>query len=92
MKRAPVINIVQNNYKVHEYSTIGHAPAVFDKGYCNYKNFGTFCEKGIFFVTRLKENAQYAVIESRLTDSPLIPTDETIFFTGKRQKRAALIN
>lgn len=61
--------------------------AVFDKGYCNYKNFGTFCEKSIFFVTRLKENAQYAVIESRLTDSPLIPTDETILFTGEKDKK-----
>ena len=61
--------------------------AAFDKGYCNYKNFGTFCEKGIFFVTRLKENAQYAVIESRPTDSPLIPTDQTIVFTGKKTQK-----
>ncbi len=60
--------------------------AAFDKGYCNYKNFGTFCEKGIFFVTRLKENAQYTVVESRLTNDPYIPTDETIIFTGKKTK------
>ena len=30
----------------------------FDKGYCNYAVFGDFCRDKIFFVTRLKENAQ----------------------------------
>ena len=34
----------------------------------------------------MKENAQYAVIESRLTNDSLIPTDETIIFTGKKTK------
>ena len=29
----------------------------FDLGYCNYKTFGNFCEHGVLFVTRLKENA-----------------------------------
>ena len=82
------------NAKEHENHTLSEMPlsegdtAAFDKGYCNYKNFGTFCEKSIFFVTRLKENAQYAVIERRLTDSPLIPTDETIVFTGKKTKKS----
>ena len=82
------------NAKEHENHTLSEMPlsegdtAAFDKGYCNYKNFGTFCEKGIFFVTRLKENAQYAVIKSHLTDSPLLPTDETIIFTGKKTKKS----
>ncbi|MGI5075614.1 IS4 family transposase [Treponema vincentii] len=86
--------LFMTNAKEHENHTLSEMPlserdtAAFDKGYCNYKNFGTFCEKGIFFVTRLKENAQYAVIESRLTDSPLIPTDETIVFTGKKTKKS----
>ena len=60
--------------------------AAFDKGYCNYSTFGAFCEKGIFFVTRLKENAKYTVIESRPTHSTLVPSDETIIFSGKQTK------
>ena len=43
---------------------------IFDKGYCNYAVFGDFCRDKIFFVTRLKENAQYRVkrvIEELLT-------------------------
>ena len=66
------------------------------KGTLQYSTKGTattkisehFVKKVFFFVTRLKENAQYAVIESRLTDSPLIPTDETILFTGKKTKKS----
>ena len=86
--------LFMTNAKEHENHTLSEMQlsegdtAAFDKGYCNYKNFGTFCEKGIFFVTRLKENAQYAVIERCLTDSPLIPTDETIVFTGKKTKKS----
>jgi hypothetical protein len=35
----------------------------FDKGYINYAWFRGLCGKGIFFVTRLKENAAYKLIE-----------------------------
>jgi ISGsu1, transposase len=44
------------NAKEHENHTLSEMPlsegdtAVFDKGYCNYKNFGTFCEKSIFLL------------------------------------------
>lgn len=54
----------------------------FDKGYCNYKVFGDFCTEGINFVTRLKENAKYDVLESRETSGKLITLDQTIKFTG----------
>lgn len=60
--------------------------ATFDLGYTNYERYGKFCEEGIYFVTRLKDNAQYKVIESRETKSELVPTDETIEFTGARTK------
>jgi IS4 transposase len=38
---------------------------VFDKGYNDYKAFKLFSEKGTGFVTRLKDNAAYDVIESQ---------------------------
>ena len=37
----------------------------FDKGYINYAWFCLLCAKGLFFVTRLKENAVYTLIERR---------------------------
>jgi IS4 transposase len=36
---------------------------VFDRGYMNYKKFDEMCEKGDRFVTRLKSNSSYEVIE-----------------------------
>jgi hypothetical protein len=42
----------------------------FDKGYNDYKHFGRFTQKGIFFITRQKDNAVYTTVaESILTKS-----------------------
>ncbi len=41
---------------------------VFDKGYNNYKQYATFTEQGIFFVTRQKDNAVYEVVLECLHD------------------------
>lgn len=38
---------------------------VFDKGYVNYNYYYNWTEQGVFFVTRLNENASYEVLESR---------------------------
>lgn len=40
-----------------------------DKGYCNYERFGSCCDQEILFVTRLKDNARYEVVESRRVKS-----------------------
>ena len=72
--------LVQMNLKKGDTSA-------FDMGYCNYESFGTFCEQGILFVTRLKENARYDVVETRETKSELVPEDETIAFTGSQTKK-----
>ena len=37
----------------------------FDKGCINYTWFRMLCEKSLFFVTRLKENAKYTLVERR---------------------------
>jgi hypothetical protein len=41
---------------------------VFDKGYVNYKVFAGWGKTGIYFVTRLNENAVYKVVESYSQD------------------------
>lgn len=38
---------------------------VFDKGYVNYNYYNNWTEMGIFFVTRLNDNASYEVIEQK---------------------------
>lgn len=76
------------NAKEHENNTLKDMKlkkgdtVAFDKGYCNYQVFGDFCREKILFVTRLKENALYEVIEDRETGSKLITLDQTIRFTG----------
>jgi hypothetical protein len=38
---------------------------VFDKAYVDFAFFGDLCRRGAYFVTRLKDNALYRVIENR---------------------------
>jgi hypothetical protein len=42
---------------------------VFDKGYVNYFVYQIWSAEGVFFVTRLNDNAKYKVIKSREVDS-----------------------
>ena len=54
-----------------------------DRGYNDYGWYKQLTDKGIFFVTRLKSNAQYRVVSRRqvLKDQG-VTSDQTIEFTG----------
>jgi hypothetical protein len=54
---------------------------VMDRGYNDYMMFERWCAEGVFFVTRLKDNASYAVIERRAVpiNGPIL-ADELILF------------
>ena len=55
----------------------------FDRGYNDYELFGKWTDRGVFFVTRLKENAAYEVVESAMGPLPrYILADELVRFTG----------
>jgi hypothetical protein len=41
---------------------------VFDKGYVNYTKYQEWTEQGIFYVTRINENASYKVIETKINN------------------------
>jgi Domain of unknown function (DUF4372)/Transposase DDE domain len=41
---------------------------VFDKGYVNFSVFDQWTQQGIYFVTRLNDNAVYDVVESKVAD------------------------
>lgn len=56
---------------------------VIDRGYTDYELFGKWTEKGIYFVTRQKGNADYTVIEKRpLPVGRNILKDEIIKLNG----------
>ena len=54
-----------------------------DRGYNDYKLFAKWTEQGVFFVTRMKNNAVYIVTETReIPKNRSILGDEIIRFTG----------
>ncbi len=54
-----------------------------DKGYNDYSWYKQLTDKGIFFVTRLKTNAKYRVINRRIISKASgLNSDQTIEFTG----------
>ena len=56
-----------------------------DKGYNDYSWYKQLTSNGIFFVTRLKTNAQYRVVSRRdVLKSQGLSSDQTIEFTGIR--------
>ncbi|MDT8379894.1 MAG: IS4 family transposase [Desulfotignum sp.] len=59
-----------------------------DRGYNDYKLFSFWTRKGIYFVTRLKENADYEVVAKRdVPKNRNILADEDIRFTGYNARK-----
>ncbi|MGL4667706.1 MAG: IS4 family transposase [Saezia sp.] len=58
----------------------------FDKGYISYSWFQILATKGIFFVTRLKDNAVYKLVERRPVNHKTgVSSDHTIEVTHQKQ-------
>ncbi len=54
-----------------------------DKAYNDYAQFARWTEEGVYFVTRMKDNARYTVVEERnVPQNSNITSDETIVLTG----------
>ena len=61
--------------------------AVFDMGYFNFPWYKSLDDKGIIFVTRIKKNTVYSVIERRdVSGFKNILSDQTIRITGRPTK------
>ena len=59
-----------------------------DRAYNDYRQFARWCEAGVYFVTRMKDNAVYEVAEKR--DVPRhrnILSDEIILLTGAQAQK-----
>ena len=58
--------------KVHEQKVAPSIPlesgdvAIFDRGYTDFRWYKTLDDKGVFFVTRLKKNAYYKVVDRKV--------------------------
>ncbi|WP_459931722.1 IS4 family transposase, partial [Desulfosporosinus burensis] len=65
---------------------------IFDRGYVDYKLFDDYCEKGIRFVTRLKENAVVEFLGQRNVeeDGPIEEDVDVILGTNSRKMKHKL--
>ncbi len=63
-----------------------------DKGYHDFGLYRKWTDEGVWFVTKLKKNAQYRVVEGRtLPQHPDVWADELIEFTGAAAKRQGIV-
>lgn len=73
-------------HDVHQARLLNLKPGsivVFDKAYNDYQLFGDWTDSGIFFVTRMKDNADYAVVSyTEVIPGKNIISDEIIFLSG----------
>ena len=59
-----------------------------DRAYNDYAQFARWCRDGVFFVTRMKENAVYDVVEQRdIPKQRNILSDEIILLSGNQAQR-----
>lgn len=77
----------------HEVNELPNIPlksgdvVTFDRGYTDYERYAFYCGKKIYFVTRLKTNARYRVVECRdVSKYENISSDQIIEFTGPNSK------
>jgi len=78
-----------SNGKKHDLTvarTVSLSPGsivAIDRGYSDYRLFADWTENGVYFVTRIKDNADYAVIhEFEVPANRNILSDQLILFTG----------
>lgn len=60
-----------------------------DKGYNNYKQYARFTEKGVFFISRQKDNAVYTTVSEKILGAgtpQAVLKDENILITYKDDK------
>jgi hypothetical protein len=72
----------------HQMSFAPGTIVVDDRGYNDYRLFAKWTEAGVFFVTRMKDNAQYKVIERRpVPQNRNILCDQIIELSGVGAQR-----
>jgi hypothetical protein len=63
-----------------------------DRGYCDYQLFHQWDQAGVFFVTRLKDNSSYRVVEKRpVPQKSNALADQTILFRAENSPHSGLL-
>ena len=64
-------------------ATLSNRIPAIDRGDTDYQWFADLTQEGVYFVTRLKDNADYAAVEEReLPQRKGLQRDQVIFFTS----------
>lgn len=84
-----VSNAADNDQKhAGRYSFSKGDIVLFDRGFDNYERYASYCKEGIYFVTRMKSDAAYKVVERRnVSKYKYITSDWTIMYTGYYSKQ-----
>ena len=82
--------VAEGRFSENEQARTFDAPkgsvVVFDKGYNNYRWHKTLTDKGIYWVTRIRGNAKYYVLERRDTArNPAVTSDQIIKYSSKQR-------
>lgn len=77
---------VSENEQARMFNAPKGSVLVFDKGYNNYRWHKTLTDKGIYWVTRIRGNAKYKVLERKpQTNNPAITSDQIIKYNSKQR-------
>lgn len=87
--------VTEGRISENEQARLFNAPkgsvVVFDKGYNNYQWHKSLTDKGIYWVTRIRGNAKYKVLERREhTKNPAITSDQIIRYSSTQGDRNKL--
>lgn len=82
--------ITEGRVSENEQAKMFNAPKgsvlVFDKGYNNYRWHKALTDKGLYWVTRIRGNAKYKVLERREhTNNSAVTSDQTIKYSSKQR-------
>jgi hypothetical protein len=82
--------VTEGRISENEQARMFNAPKgsvlVFDKGYNNYRWHKALTDKGIYWVTRIRGNAKYKVLERREPiNNPAITSDQIIKYSSKQR-------
>jgi hypothetical protein len=80
---------VVTTVRTHKQTVAPHIPlgkgdiVTFDRGFTNFKWYASLCEINIYFVTRLKKNAEYRIVKrNSITYHKDISSDQIIELQG----------
>ena len=82
--------VTEGRISENEQAKMFNAPKgsvlVFDKGYNNYRWHKALTDKGIYWVTRIRGNAQYKVLERKeVTNNSAVTSDQIIKYSSKQR-------